>query len=247
MFPVLPVSTSLSVPTYYLIISITVSICLVWVNRRAQQLQLSQKLTLDLGLIIMVAGFLGGRLLHVAFEDFAYYREQPFRILQFWQGGFVFYGGALLAGLSGYFFLRIKAKEDLKNYLDLLAPPLALAYALGRLGCLLAGCCYGKYCELPWSIAGRHPTQAYASLWEVGVLFILLGIEKAPLNSKKIEKLKQPGNLFFLWMLLHAFGRLLMEAYRDDFRGPTLGLSISSWISIAVAVSAAWLLKKNSR
>lgn len=241
MFPTISISPSLSIPTYYLILSLTVCVGLLWIARRAQQRGLSRKVALDLSLIIMVSGFVGARLFHVFYESFPYYQEDYLRILYFWNGGFVFYGGALLAALCSVVYLFFVARAQPEDYLDLFAPVMSLSYVLGRMACLFAGCCYGKTCELPWAIAGRHPTQAYASVWELGVLLILLGIESMarPLRPRWLQN---SGSLFFLWMVLHGLGRLLMESFRDDFRGPTMGLSISSWISVLIVVLGILLL-----
>lgn len=241
MFPLIPISSTLSVPTYYLVLSLTVCLCLVWISLRSEKFELSRKVTLDLSLIIMVSGFIGGRLFHIFYENFEHYQEDLWRIFHFWNGGFVFYGGAILAGLLGLAYLIFIAKVPFEKYLDLFAPVLSFAYVLGRMACLFAGCCYGSACELPWAVAGKHPTQAYASLWELGVLFILLGTETTA-QALRPRLLKNPGSIFFLWMVLHGIGRLMMETFRDDFRGPSLGLSISSWISLVVIALGLFLM-----
>lgn len=245
MYPLIKLSPSLAIPTYYLVLSLTVCLGLIWLTKRAERFELSRRLTLDLSLIIMVSGFLGGRLFHIFYEDFDYYRQDFWRAFQFWNGGFVFYGGAICAALFSMLYLGLKNKGFFERYLDLFAPVLSFSYMLGRSACLLAGCCYGKFCDLPWAIDGRHPTQAYASLWELGVLFILLGVEKIPLEQRKF--LKNSGDLFYFWMILHALGRLLMEAFRDDFRGPSLGFSISSWISVGIILLGIFLLARKPR
>lgn len=242
MFPIIPVTSTVQIPTYYLIISLTVVVSLFWVTYRARKYQMSHQLTLDLSLIIMVSGFIGGRLMHVFYENFEYYRADYRRILQFWDGGFVFYGGALFAALMAILFLQWKAAGKQEKYLDLMAPVISFSYAFGRLGCLFAGCCYGRFCELPWAVGGRHPTQVYASLWELGVLFILLGLESIAPAHRRPHLFGRSGSIFYLWMILHGLGRLLMETFRDDFRGPSLGLSISSWISILVVLLGIYLL-----
>lgn len=247
MYPYLQFTSDLQIPTYYLVISVTVCLCLLWLNHRAARFELSRKVTLDISLIVMVASFVGARLFHVFYEDFPYYQENAWRILELWNGGFVFYGGAILAAVCGFTFLHFQ--RDVRNevYLDLFAPVFSLSYLLGRFGCLMAGCCYGRYCDLPWALSQRHPTQLYASLWELGVLIILLTVEKTKQDARP-KILKSSGSVFYLWISLHAVGRLLMESFRDDFRGPTLGLSISSWISFVIlALGLFFLLRKPTR
>lgn len=235
MYPFIKITSDLSVPTYYLVLSAAVCVGLWWSVRRADEFHLERRQVLDLSLLMMVMGFIGGRLLHVLYEEPQYYKDHPEQIIAFWNGGFVFYGGALLAGFSALFFAWKKDRPHVARYADLFAPVIALIYALGRGACLLAGCCYGRTCELPWAISGRHPTQAYASLWEIGGLLILLGLEK---------KSWRPGFIFSMWLILHGLGRLIMEAFRDDFRGPTLGLSISSWISVGVIGAGVFLVMR---
>ena len=102
-----------------------------------------------------------------------------------------------------------------------------------------------RECQMPWAVKFpwdsqqllRHPTQIYAVLWELAVYSILIVMEKRQVNETR------PGEIFFLWVFLHSIGRLLMEYYRDDFRGSALnGLSISTWVSlILMSLSGCWL------
>jgi phosphatidylglycerol:prolipoprotein diacylglycerol transferase len=231
MLPLVHLGFGISIPTYYLVISLVTCVCLFWLHLRQKNSTLSRNTALDLSLILMITGFIGARLFHVFFESWEYYQEDPMRILYFWDGGFVFFGGAMSACFFGWIFLRWKEPKNILRYFDFFSPVLSLAYSLGRTGCLMAGCCYGKFCDLPWSVSGRHPTQIYASLWELGVVFILLGIESIKPEHRKPSFLKPKGSIFFIWIILHSIGRLMMESFRDDFRGPVWGLSISSWLS----------------
>lgn len=194
----------------------------------------------------MIAALVGARLFHVFYESYSFYREDWWRIFYLWNGGFVSYGGAFLSTIAGILFLRHYRPGEERQYLDLFAPVCSLAYALGRTGCLLAGCCYGKYCNLPWAIQGRHPTQLYASVWEIGILLILLGLEKT-VKEDRPNLFKAAGSIFFLWMILHGLGRMLMESFRDDFRGPIWGLSIASWISLCLILLGAYFLAKHKK
>lgn len=194
----------------------------------------------------MVSALVGARLFHVFYENYDFYREDWWRVFYIWNGGFVFYGGAIFSTLAGLTFLHWQRPGEEKKYLDLFAPVCSLSYALGRTGCLMAGCCFGRVCELPWAIQGRHPAQLYASFWELGVLLILLGVEKTS-KAQRAAFLRPPGSVFFLWMVLHGVGRLIMEHFRDDFRGPEWGLSISSWISLCLIFVGAYFLASQKK
>ena len=149
MFPSIPITDSISIPTYLLIISFAYSLGILWVVHRSQTSNLDRNLTLDLCFVIMISGFVGARLFHVFYESPEVYLNHPTWIIKVWYGGFVFYGGALTAFVASLLYLRLK-KQPLAPWADLFAPVGAAGYAVGRLGCFFNGCCYGKICTLPW-------------------------------------------------------------------------------------------------
>lgn len=221
---------------YYFLISLDCVILLFWLVKRARQKNVDSAVAFDLSLVLMFSSLVGSRLFHVLYEEPALYREDLGRIFKVWYGGFVFYGGFFAAVLGGFLWVKFK-KLDLFFWLDFFAPMGAFAYSFGRLSCVLAGCCYGKetYHDVPWATVNwtfhdgvlRHPTQWYAVLWEFLVLLTLLYLEKRQTLRK--------GNLFFLWIILHGFGRLIMETYRADSRGDfVMDYSISTWISFFI-------------
>jgi phosphatidylglycerol:prolipoprotein diacylglycerol transferase len=218
-----------SIPTYYPIISLSFCICLIWLIRRGRYFKLDERLVIDSSLLVMATSFLGARLFHILFEDLSFYLQHPLDIFKFWNGGFVFYGGLLLTLFCGFLFLKWHQQKK-SCWFDLYAPVAALGYALGRIACLVTGCCYGGVCEIH-GYEFRHPTQLYAVVFELGIVFFLIHIEKSGHLLKKFKNV--PGYLFCLWILLHSFGRIVMESFRADPRGAMpLGLSLATWISI---------------
>ncbi len=233
----------ITLPTYYTVISLTYCLAIFWFYKRCESRNLSQRNAMNIGLLVLIAGFIGARLFHIIFEYPSHYLENPVQVFYFWQGGFVFYGGFILAYLAAFLYAR-KLKLTFWLWHDTLAPVLAGGYALGRVACFLVGCCYGAVCDLPWGVAveqadihtgalsvvTRHPTQLYAVGFELLTLIFLLWYEK-----------KRPplGNVFLSWVVLHSIGRIIMETFRVDPRGGDYaGLSISTWISIALIVTA---------
>jgi phosphatidylglycerol:prolipoprotein diacylglycerol transferase len=247
LYPIIYLAKGLEIPSFFLVISLVLSVSLLWIVRRGEYYDLPKKNILDLSLLLMVASFIGARLMHVLYENLSYYAQDPVKIFYFWEGGFVYFGGMILALIAALFYLRnVKAPKP-GLYFDAFAPVLSFAYGFGRIGCFLAGCCFGKECFLPWAVNQKHPTQLYALLWEVGAIFILLGLEKKD-PSKRMKFLNRPGDLFVLWLALHATGRLIMEFFREDFRGdPVLGLSISSLLSLVLLIVSLSLLIGNRR
>jgi phosphatidylglycerol---prolipoprotein diacylglyceryl transferase len=245
MYPVISLGT-IQLPTYLLIISLIYTTHLFWLLSRGSKFNFDRNKVLDVAMAVMIGGFVGARILHIVWEEPSYYLENPAQVFYFWQGGYVFFGGLIGAITSGLFVIR-KDKLNWHKWLDLFAPLVASGYAIGRLSCLAAGCCYGKRTDVPWCITFPHgveapaavclhPTQVYASLWEASVLSLLLFLE----NKKRLK----PGQLFFMWLALHAVGRIWQEYFRADYRGPVfLGVTVSTAIASVLFLFALYKLR----
>lgn len=250
MYPIFHPSPHIHIPIYLVVMSLAASLSIVYFFKRAIKLNLPPKISTEISIVVMLGAFLGSRLFHIVFEYPEYYLNDPIEIFKIHKGGFVFYGGLIGGLLASFVFLK-KIRQNYLNWLDCSALVLPLSYMIGRIGCIFAGCCYGKACDLPWAVKFPegveapanvllHPTQVYSILFE-GIIWLILFVteKKKPLKS---------GSLFALWLLLHSIGRLIIEQYRGDFRGePLLGLSPSSLISlILIALSTVWLLRKKA-
>lgn len=225
----------IQLPTFYVILCLALLISLTFLsNRLEKNKNFERKMAFDLALVLMIFGFIGGRLFHVIYEEPHYYFMFPDQIFQFWKGGFVYFGGFISAVTASYFFLKSRNEEFLR-WADFMAPVASLMYALGRWACFFEGCCFGKSCSLPWAIHGLHPTQLYMVLAEFFVLIFMTQIK-----SKKI------GQIFFIWLTFHSFFRLIIEFYRNDDRGFMFGniFSISQLISLIIGVMSLYFLKK---
>lgn len=243
MYPFIFLGDGYRLPTYFVIIVLVCCLCLLWTYVRARRQSQEIKLALDIAMMIMAGGFIGGRLFHVIYEGFDYYRLFPADALRVWDGGFVYYGGFF----GGFVFALLTMwvyKAPRLYWLDFFAPILAFGYGLGRLACFFNGCCYGALCELPWGVRFtypglpeglRHPTQLYAVFWELFVTLPLLLIlqRKKGLGS---------GLVFAVWLIFHGLGRWVMEIFRDDPRGAfLLNMSVSTWISVFLITSGLLL------
>lgn len=229
------------IPTFYLVLSLTCVIALLWLsNRLEKNRSFDQSTAFDLSVLIMISGFLGGRLFHVFYEEPQYYFQNPIAILKFWNGGFVYYGGFFFSFVASILYCHHKHLK-LLQWADFFTPLLSLAYALGRFGCFFEGCCYGKTCELPWAIHGKHPTQLYMAFSELFILVLILQLEKFFKKSHK-----PIGVLFLVWICFHSLSRFLIEFLRADDRGSMIMglLSISQFISILIIGSSLFFLKK---
>ncbi len=160
----------------------------------------------------------------------------------FWLGGgFVFYGGLIGALIYLYIYSKITKNFNFdQSYL--LIPGGVFAHAVGRLGCFLAGCCYGKKSTLPWSIylngAHREPVQLYESAF-----LILLGL----VLIKKINHAKEGWKLILTYLVSYSVFRFFIEFIRgDELRGEVLGIiSNSQAVSVFIMfISFIFLTKK---
>ncbi len=193
----------------------------LWLAGRRGRLEgVAAEKVLDAGPWLIVGAILGARSLFVA----TYWREQfagrPFfEVFMIWHGGLVYYGGLIGASVACVLYARLK-QVPLWRLADILAPSIALGQALGRIGCLLNGCCYGRPCQLPWAIrfpehnaAGApstpvHPTQIYESLLSLALYAGLAWLYR----RKKFD-----GQVFGLYMVGYALFRSFVEMFRGDY------------------------------
>lgn len=153
----------------------------------------------------------------------------------FWLGGgFVFYGGLIFGLLFFLFYSLILKKFDI-NDSYVFIPSVAIGHAIGRIGCFLAGCCYGSVCHLPWSVHmhGRdiHPVQLYES-------FLLMGL--GALSIWAIKKEIAGYKIVLSYLISYSIVRFIVEFFRGDLiRGIYwMGLSTSQMVSIALVIAA---------
>jgi phosphatidylglycerol:prolipoprotein diacylglycerol transferase len=159
------------------------------------------------------------------------------REVNFWLGGgFVFYGGLVFSLIASLLFLFFRKSISLSS-LGLLTPAICIGHAIGRLGCFLAGCCYGDKCDLFFGVefAGhsRHPVQLYET---AGLLVLFFFLKKLlDQGNRKIESL-------IAYLCGYSTLRFTLEFFRGDgVRGHHHGLSTSQWVSIILVIFSLYL------
>jgi phosphatidylglycerol:prolipoprotein diacylglycerol transferase len=248
MYPKLLDLGQLTIHTYGLLLALAF-IAGIWLaSRNAAKAGLNPDSIWNLGLIIIFSALVGAKLL-LFVSDYSYYSENPREIfsLATLRSSGVYYGGLLLALTASAWYLR-RAKLPSWKVADLTAPGIALGQAIGRLGCLSAGCCYGKPTHLPWGITftnqysfdnvgvplnvALHPTQIYESLGT----FILFAYLMCRLGRKHFT-----GQIILEYLMLYAGLRFIIEFFRDDDRGFILSglLSTSQFIGILTILGSA--------
>jgi phosphatidylglycerol:prolipoprotein diacylglycerol transferase len=225
---------------------------------RAKRWGLDANRVLDLGIYIIIAALIGAKLLLLV-VDFDQFKNSPADLLSLARSGGVFYGGLILAVVVAFWYIA-RHRMPFWTTCDVFAPGIALGHVTGRLGCLAAGCCYGKPTDLPWAIVFTnpqaaanvgtplgiplHPTQIYEAGAELLILALLLATER---RGRQFG-----GRTFWLYMLLYAVSRFVIEYFRGDPRGvdPVFGIfSTSQFISMILGPLAlgmlAWLARSS--
>jgi phosphatidylglycerol---prolipoprotein diacylglyceryl transferase len=215
---------------------------------RAKARGLDAARVLDLGIYIIISALIGAKLMLLV-TDFGAFRNDPRELLTLARSGGVFYGGLILAVAVALWYIR-RAGLPLWTTCDVFAPGIALGHAIGRLGCFFAGCCYGTPTTLPWGITfhdqfaaanvgtplgvALHPTQLYEAGAELLILIFLLVVERRGRTY--------PGRTFWLYILMYAISRYVIEMFRGDPRGSVLIFSTSQFISVLLAPLAVIML-----
>jgi len=203
----------------------------------------SEEVILDLSLILLIAGVLGSRLLFVLL-NLGDYLKHPLSILNLREGGLSLHGGLILGFLCVLWFCRSR-KISLWSLLDAISPSFIIGIAIGRIGCFLNGCCYGKVTGLPWGVVftsahitlARHPSQIYEMLLDLAVFALLLYWQ----GRKRFE-----GEVFLFSLLLYSVVRFIVEFFREGLFF-FWGLSLAQYGSILIIVLCLILIARGRK
>jgi phosphatidylglycerol:prolipoprotein diacylglycerol transferase len=255
MHPVLFEAGGLTIYSYGVLLAAAYLLGLQFALIRARRRGLDPQRVMDLGIWIIVSALIGAKLL-LLIVNFREFTANPRDLLGLARSGGVFYGGLIAAVVVSLLYLR-RHNMPLWTTTDVFAPGIALGHVVGRLGCLLAGCCFGKPTSVPWAITFTdpaamanvgtplgvplHPTQLYEAGAEALILAFLLGFER---RGRPF-----PGRTFWSYMLLYGVSRFLVEMYRGDSRGMVFdALSTSQFVSVLlVPVSIVMLILLSRR
>ncbi len=228
----------ITVYSYGVLLAASYLLGLQLARARAAARGLAPNRVLDLGIYIIIAALVGAKALLLV-VDFDTFRQSPGEILSLARAGGVFYGGLVLA-IGVAFWYMWRHQMPFWSTCDVFAPGIALGHVTGRLGCLAAGCCYGKQTDVPWAIVFTdpkalanvgtplgiplHPTQLYEAGAELLILGVLLLAERRWKGAA--------GRTFWLYLLLYAVTRFAIEFFRGDPRGSVGMFSTSQFISL---------------
>jgi len=296
-------------PAYFTLLIVGYTLVVLLGAREGERLGLDYNRLLDLGLILLAAGIVGARALHVvADEEWDTYRNlcvaplevegrrlpggkachsdreceaadlgslchpqkgtchvrDCLRVFKFWYGGLVFYGGLFLAIAVGVWYVR-RHRMPAAKVADLAGFAIPLGLVFGRLGCFLAGCCWGRTCandafgiafppgsavfdfQVEQGLIRRTAAQTLpvipTQLFEAAACLAIF----AYLYFYRRTRKAFDGQLFYVFMMAYAVARFVIEFWREDPRGDWLGLSTSQLLGLPLFAVGALLYARASR
>lgn len=230
---------SFGIGTYGLMMALAFFAALALARRQGSLDGLSGEAVTDLAITVLIAGVVGSKLLMIVVglltpvgeEGYMAFRD-IFTIGTLRAGGAI-HGGIIAAAIVFFWKMRPKAGLPLRKTGDALVPAVALGQAIGRIGCFMAGCCYGTECDLPWGVTFTDPATHELSgtplfqhihpvqLYHFGTNLLICGILLLVRRKRKFE-----GQIFSLYFILEGVGRIIVEMWRGDLdRGAWLGMA----------------------
>ncbi len=206
-------------------------------------LELSKDDVGDFILYAVIFMVICARLIEVLFYHPGYYISNPLKIIAIWEGGLSFHGGLLGLVLAGWLFSK-KKKISFLKLADLVSLPAVLGLMLGRLGNFINGELVGRVSNVPWCVyfrgyeGCRHPSQLYEAVKNLAIFFIIF-----PMRGKKRD-----GFIFFLFLILYAVFRSVIEQFwrmpERYILGLTEGQFLNVFILIIGLVGMWWIYRK---
>ena len=232
--------------TYGVLVAIAFLVALWLAGRLGRQAGLNPEFVTNLGIYCALAAIVGAKLMLLIVEPGDFFSWATL------QAGGVFYGGLIAALAIAFWYMR-KTKLPALKTADVFAPAIALGHGIGRIGCFMAGCCWGVECDRPWAVTFTdpvanelvgvplnrplHPTQLYEAIAEFAIFGILYKMSK---------KAHVDGMIIAAYLALYSATRFIVEFYRVHEQGNLWGgpLDTSQWISLVLfAVGVGYSVK----
>ena len=239
------------VPTYGALVALGF-LAGLWITvHLAKQTNMPVEKITNLVIYCALAGLAGAKLFMFLFDWRLFWNNprEMFSMSTLRAAG-VYQGGFLLALLVAALYIRRNGLPLLATC-DLFAPGIAAAHAIGRLGCLAAGCCWGRQTNLPWAITFKnpdaynmsgtplfvplHPAQVYESIANA-LIFVLL--------YRRIHKPHLAGQIFGWYLVLYSAARFSIEFFRVHEQGTFANLSITQWIALGTFAGGCWIVTR---
>ena len=235
----------LDIRIYGIMIALGVIVAVLFIGWRMQQRGMNSEIAVSLAWVVVPAGLIGARIYHVITDWRRFSDEDRWDdVVRIWEGGLGIPGAIIGGVLAGAVLCRMR-DWSLAEMLDIAAPALLAAQAIGRLGNWFNQELFGRPTDLPWGLeidptnrpaeyysdTTFHPTFLYEALWMLALMGALLWLDK-------LRRLPV-GHLFALYVLGYASGRIWIEFLRVDPASELAGVRVNVWVMSALWLGAA--------
>ncbi len=223
MWPALTLTPDIVISNFQFLVMLGILITAFYLYYLAPRYGLSQLVALDVGIVGGIFGIAGAKLFHVVFEYeyWDYYRQNPWSALQIWRGGLVSYGAYFGGITSILLYLKIK-KLPLITYADFISQAVPILVVFIRMGCIAAGCCYGKptdffiHLTFPHLVTDKGVNLSGVPLHASQLYDLMNGVFMFGLFRYLYPRRAFQGQIFILLLVCYAFVRFFIEFLRGD-------------------------------
>ena len=210
---------SFTIYSYGLMLVLAFFVCAYLSSLQAKKENFDSETIFNLLFLVFIFGIIGSRVFYVLINA-GFYLRNPLEIIMLQHGGMAWFGGLIFGTTAAILFIK-KHKMNLLKTLDLLVPFIALGQAIGRIGCLLNGCCFGRESEfgIYFKVFDKVliPTQLYSSL----LLLLIFMVLRFKQDAKHL-----PGEILCSYLFLYSLKRFFVEFLRNDSPRIFYGLTL---------------------
>ena len=236
MHPILFVIGPIKIYSYGVMLAIAFLVSLNLASTRCAFFNIKKDSFNTLVIILLVSGIVGARIVYVL-TNLDFFIQYPLDVFMVNRGGLVFYGAFIFSPIFGIAYAK-KSGISIPDAADLLAPFIALGHSIGRIGCFLNGCCFGRPTDsifgvqFPFSLVKVYPTQLFSSAGLFCIFLALFFIQK---------RRRFKGEIIALYFVMYGVFRFIIEFLRGDLAPLFYSLSLTQIISI-IFIAAGILL-----
>ncbi len=249
MHPILFKIGPITIYTYGVMVALGIFFGSLILVKLAEREGIPREDVVDTAFWSVVSGFIGARLFFFFYNP--EYLKPWYRILFIWEGGLVWYGGVVFGALTAIYFIK-KRKIPVWKFADIVSIALSVGLGFGRIGCTMAGCCYGKVCHSPFALVFTNPHSAAplnVPLWPTEPVSAAANFLIALVLYLLYRRRKVPGEVFGFYLILYGIFRFLIEFVRatpKDILGTFSNNQVISIIMVAAGIAIVIYRRKRA-